>query len=333
MNTIRKYPFLSFYVFAEMIALAVMAVQAIVYRGNPGAETAVLELLWKWCKDGAHPINAINIGRFAFETRNYPFMLIWVFASAPSISAIVISALIGGKEQVQRLFARLKPWSKEVGMGEGVRIYSVIVLAYLAVFALLMGVSRLKPDLYQLAYATLGGTPLLALLSALVLLFLDEGGSLEELGWRGFAWPLLQERMSPRTASIWLGVLWAAWHLPREIPGVLTGIRFGQWGWGRTHFSQWAGAQAQFFLYCIALTVVIGYAVNRTGGSVLPAIMIHAGTNVWSKTNALTALDQYYMPKGIDFRMILLAAIAVFLLVWAGPELGRRPKTAETPPA
>src|SRR5208337_2259487 len=150
----------------------------------------------------------------------------------------------------------------------------------------------------------------------------------EELGWRGFAWPLLQERMSPRTASICLGLLWAAWHLPREIPDVLSGIRFGQWGWGRVHFSQWAGGQAQFFLYCIALTVVIGYAVNRTGGSVLPAIMIHGGTNVWSKTNALTALDQYYMPKGIDFRMILLVAIAVFLLVRAGPELGRRPKTA-----
>jgi hypothetical protein len=53
MNAIRKHPFLAFYLFSEMIALGVMGVQSIAYRGDPAAQTAVLELLWKWCKDGA----------------------------------------------------------------------------------------------------------------------------------------------------------------------------------------------------------------------------------------------------------------------------------------
>ena len=36
----------------------------------------------------------------------------------------------------------------------------------------------------------------------------------EELGLRGFALPRLQERMPPFQASLVIGALWGAWHLP-----------------------------------------------------------------------------------------------------------------------
>src|SRR4030095_12964988 len=36
----------------------------------------------------------------------------------------------------------------------------------------------------------------------------------EEIGWRGFALPRLTERLGLRKASLVLGILWAAWHLP-----------------------------------------------------------------------------------------------------------------------
>ncbi|MDW5562968.1 MAG: type II CAAX endopeptidase family protein [Methanomassiliicoccus sp.] len=36
----------------------------------------------------------------------------------------------------------------------------------------------------------------------------------EEPGWRGFALPNLQERLSPVKATVILGVLWATWHFP-----------------------------------------------------------------------------------------------------------------------
>jgi hypothetical protein len=37
----------------------------------------------------------------------------------------------------------------------------------------------------------------------------------EELGWRGFVQPRLQERWSGLSASLILGALWSLWHLAR----------------------------------------------------------------------------------------------------------------------
>jgi uncharacterized protein len=45
-------------------------------------------------------------------------------------------------------------------------------------------------------------------------MFLDTGALFEESAWRGFALPLLQARPNPLVASIVLGVLWSAWHIP-----------------------------------------------------------------------------------------------------------------------
>jgi membrane protease YdiL (CAAX protease family) len=40
------------------------------------------------------------------------------------------------------------------------------------------------------------------------------GGALEEPGWRGFGLPLLQQRYSPVTATLLLGLAWGVWHVP-----------------------------------------------------------------------------------------------------------------------
>ena len=65
-------------------------------------------------------------------------------------------------------------------------------------------------------------------LALLASIFLDIGGVTEETGWRGFALPLLQARMTPLAATLIVGLMWGVWHFPAR-PDILTGA-YGLWG-------------------------------------------------------------------------------------------------------
>lgn len=53
-----------------------------------------------------------------------------------------------------------------------------------------------------------------------LLLMILLGGGQEEFGWRGYALSRLEKRMGPWLANIFLGIIWAFWHIPLWfIPG------------------------------------------------------------------------------------------------------------------
>jgi uncharacterized protein len=91
------------------------------------------------------------------------------------------------------------------------------------------------------------------------------GGPLgEEPGWRGFALPRLQARWGAVWASVWLGALWAGWHLPL---------------W-------WiSGGPCPFPLYvagAVPMSFLFTWLFNHTQGSVLFAMTFHASMSVAS---------------------------------------------------
>ena len=89
------------------------------------------------------------------------------------------------------------------------------------------------------------------------------GGPLgEEPGWRGFALPRLQSRYGPTRASLLLGPIWAAWHLPL----------FLVHGWTTAPF--WI-----FALILTALSVIMTFGFNLSGGNVIVAILMHDAFN------------------------------------------------------
>ena len=53
-----------------------------------------------------------------------------------------------------------------------------------------------------------------SVLNAAAVIFLAPLQAGEELGWRGFALPRLSDRLGLPVASIIIGIIWAAWHLP-----------------------------------------------------------------------------------------------------------------------
>ena len=86
----------------------------------------------------------------------------------------------------------------------------------------------------------------------------------EELGWRGFALPRLAARFGLAPASLLLGLLWAAWHLPLFY--LRDADKYGQ----------------SFVLYAlqvVAISVAIAMLWARARGGLLLPMLFHASVN------------------------------------------------------
>ena len=85
-------------------------------------------------------------------------------------------------------------------------------------------------------------------------------GPIEEFGWRGLALPLLQRKFAPFWASLILGLIWAAWHIPAFL---MSGTPQSSW------------AFVPFFAGVVAISVVITPLFNASRGSLLIAVIYH----------------------------------------------------------
>jgi membrane protease YdiL (CAAX protease family) len=168
---------------------------------------------------------------------------------------------------------------------------------------------------------------LVAYLPSLLFVALAGGGN-EEPGWRGFALPRLQQRLTPVRATLILGGLWASWHLP--VLFAAEDAEHGLAAWG------------VLALVALTLASIVGYAfaytflVNKTG-SVLLAIAMHASFNV---ANGFAGLRTDEALQKTDYLLILgLSAATIWALVavlvavthgrlgsGASAVVGRRPK-------
>jgi uncharacterized protein len=95
-------------------------------------------------------------------------------------------------------------------------------------------------------------------------------GAVEEPGWRGVALDVLQSRLAPAVAALLIGIPWAVWHLPLFF---LEGTYQHALGFGSARF--WL-----FNFFLLLLSVLYVWLCNGSRGSILIAILAHAGTNV-----------------------------------------------------
>jgi CAAX protease family protein len=88
----------------------------------------------------------------------------------------------------------------------------------------------------------------------------------EELGWRGFALPRLQQRHSAMTSTLLVSLGWAGWHLPAffYVP---------------SYAAMGPAIVPGFFLSILAGAIVLTWLYNSSGGSVLAAALWHASFN------------------------------------------------------
>lgn len=218
------------------------------------------------------------------------FLLLVLGGLGPMLAAILVSAYESGGVGVRALFGQLLRWR-------------VSMKWYLIA---LLGIAALELSVAPVRLASGGSIDSEALLGALAVapfhfLFvaLIGGGLDEEMGWRGYALPRLQSRLAPLTANLVLGVLWAFWHLPLFfVPGSFQ-------------------ADTPFALYVVsttALSFLIGWIYNGTGGSLLLAILAHTASDVADNLRAAALGPSTLASELILTGVLVAAAVAVAVL-------------------
>jgi membrane protease YdiL (CAAX protease family) len=138
--------------------------------------------------------------------------------------------------------------------------------------------------------------PVLMVLVAVLLYFIE--ALAEEVGWQGYAFDPMQARWNALTASIILGIVWAAWHI---IPFI------------QMHQpASWIVWQS---INIVVTRIIIVWIYNNTGRSVFAIILYHTMYNV--STVLLPMFGLIYDPI---ITTIILSAIALVVIFLWGPK-------------
>lgn len=321
---IRKHPILIFYLVAlafpvalwtYFIFIEIAALESgqqstmIAFRDAQAAVRQAHPIITQH-RDGV-PLTVLTYNVFPTA---WPFFF---FPFAPTVSALVIVGLGWGGKGLAALLGAFRPVRGAISAQEAGRIYLALLgLIALTCSAVVAGsFFSGNPVMRAATIDGLGLTGLSTFLGAIIVaLFMNQGALLEELGWRGFAWPAMMQRFAPTlVAAVVLGVIWALWHFPREVPFLLA---------GQTDIPTLLRDQIFFILSCVSMSIVAAYFVNITGGSVLPAIMIHGMLNLLYVSTEVGG-------NGVrsDFSLVMplmWAGLALLTLLLAGVDLGQR---------
>lgn len=178
--------------------------------------------------------------------------LIFIGAISPGFVAIFMTAKTQGSAGVKLLLEKIS------FKNTGVQWY----LFALTFMALIKGLAALVFFLLYNSWPLFGTTPWYVMLGAIAVSMWVQAG--EEIGWRGYALPLMANKFGLAPASILLGILWAVWHLP-------------------LFYLEAADTFHQSFpLYVLQVTgisVIMAWLFWKVQGNLLPLMVFHAAIN------------------------------------------------------
>lgn len=220
-----------------------------------------------------------------------------IAAFSPAIAAVIVIAVTQGRAELGKFFKSMVHW----------RISPIWYLFILFGLPLLMVLGSMAFGLLSfqnvaerwplLFTAFLPGVAIRTLMTGLA----------EEPGWRGFALPRMQAKHGPLLGIFLLGMFWGFWHLPNAF---FLGVPYFAWQIGAS----------------IVSGFVLAWVYNRTQGSLLLAMMLHAAQNSTASLVGgmlgITSREQFAMVAD-KYSLVYIVTSAVLILIVAFATRGR----------
>jgi membrane protease YdiL (CAAX protease family) len=195
-----------------------------------------------------------------FQKAAIPYAVL-AMVLGPSVAGILLTGLVHGRAGLREFRSRLLKWRV------GIRWYAVALLTAPLVFAaVFVPLSLISPQFLPRIVITSDKASVLLMGIAAGLI----AGIFEELGWTGFAIPTMRQRYGVPATGLFIGVLWAAWHLLQ-----------GYWASGVTSgdISQalWLANAVVGTLVgsLVAYRVLMVWVYDHTSGSLPVAMLMH----------------------------------------------------------
>lgn len=224
----------------------------------------------------------------------------WALPGAwgPTISAILVAWTQEGKMGVKQLLNKLLIWRVSFKY----YLIAIGLSAFLVISAMLLANLFFNVDLNLSSIPRGMGLEdndilisfLLSPIFFLLTTFLG-GPIAEELGWRGFAQEKLQHKYGVIPASLIIGCFWILWHLPLMI--------FLPQGIGHMPI-------IAYVIVMMNMSVLFGWLYNKTRGSILLAVLFHAGMNF---ENAILGDENLKDKYTLIIFIILLTVLNLFI--------------------
>ena len=219
-----------------------------------------------------------------------PWSLVWFFSVfGPSFSALIITGITSGMAGVKSLLSGFLRWKV------GFRWYLAAAFLFLA------------PVVIALIYLALGNAspgPLpgetTASMLGTIIFTLFSGPLAEELGWRGFALPRLQEKYNALLSSLILGVIWTCWHIPLFF---ITGA------------TQMSIPFPIYLVLVLTLTLYVTWLYNNTRGSLIITVLGHFSYNLTGFLTGVLRLMPamvFYMTAGPLLGLLVVGMVILF---------------------
>lgn len=178
--------------------------------------------------------------------------LFLIGAITPGLVALWLAARAEGSSGAKALLSRAIKWDVEWS-------YYLLAILYMPLTKLLVALTH---RVITGAWPHFGNLPLYLIVPAIVVSTPVQSG--EEIGWRGYALPRLDERMGLRRASLLLGAVWALWHLPFfYVPGI----------------DMYRQSFPVFTLSVVAVSIAMAWLYARTNQSLLLTMLMHSTIN------------------------------------------------------